>query len=40
MNKSSKNPNKFEEDYDPNLDNRPYHVYRNDIKYMSQNKKH
>jgi hypothetical protein len=36
-NVSSKNPNKFEEDYDPERDNRKYVVYRNDIKYKGRN---
>lgn len=32
-NTTSENPNKYEEDYDPQKDNRKYIVYRNDIKY-------
>jgi hypothetical protein len=36
-NVESKNPNKYEEDYDPKKDTRPYHVYRNDIKYRDKN---
>jgi Leucine-rich repeat (LRR) protein len=36
-NQVSKNPNKYEEDYDPEKDTRSYHVYRNDIKYRDKN---
>jgi len=36
-NVSSKDPNKYEEDYDPKRDNRKYTIYRNDIKYRSRN---
>lgn len=34
---TSKNPDKYEEDYDPDKDTRPYTVYRNDIKYRDHN---
>ena len=36
-NVASKNPNKYEEEYDPRRDTRKYTVYRNDIKYRDKN---
>lgn len=35
--KIKKNIPKYEEEYDPSKDTRPYHVYRNDIKYKNRN---
>jgi hypothetical protein len=38
VDKNTKKLDKFEEDYDPEKDNRKYVVYRNDIKYKNKNK--